>query len=45
MRVSVVGEKSNFSKDAEAFDGAAYDSGRLEQVVSRLSVQAHHSLK
>jgi hypothetical protein len=31
MSISIVGEKA--SKDAEAFDGAAYDTGRLDHVV------------
>jgi hypothetical protein len=33
MSFSVVGEKADFSKDAEAFDGAACDTGRLDHVV------------
>jgi hypothetical protein len=33
MRISVVEEKSDFSKDAVAFDGAACDTGRLDHVV------------
>jgi len=32
MRVPVVKEKDNFFRNAETFDGAAGDSGRLDQV-------------
>jgi hypothetical protein len=33
MSISVVGKRADFSKDAEAFDGAACDTGRLDHVV------------
>jgi hypothetical protein len=33
MSISVVGEKADFSKDVEAFDGAACNTDRLDHVV------------
>jgi hypothetical protein len=33
MSISVVGEKADFSKDAEVFDGAVCDIGKLDHVV------------
>jgi len=34
IKFSVVGEKANFSKDAEAFDRATCDTGRLDHIIS-----------
>jgi hypothetical protein len=41
MSISVVGEKADFSEDAEAFDEAACDTGRLDHVV--FSHQCRHT--